>query len=172
MDLQQSLRPRHQPQGRPPTTGFAPGAVAMAGKAGGHGRGIEEQQQPGPHTAKNPSMGLLTRRWKLDSRRVGRTGLSGGDRIGSGPRELNVAARASREHHPWWIRRERFQTAAKPRAGLGRSAPDQPQPAGGPRSRGTREALPILLNLAATGISQLQTWQRQVLAKRPAEQTV
>ena len=34
------------------------------------------------------------------------------------------------------------------------------------------EALPTLLNLAASGISQLQTWQRQVLAKRPGEQTV
>jgi hypothetical protein len=31
---------------------------------------------------------------------------------------------------------------------------------------------PTLLELAATGISQLQAWQRQVLAKRPAEQTV
>jgi hypothetical protein len=51
-------------------------------------------------------------------------------------------------------------------------SPDQPQPAGCPRSRGPREALPTLLNLAATGISQLQTRQRQVLAKRPAEQTV
>ncbi len=51
-------------------------------------------------------------------------------------------------------------------------SPDQPQPACCPRSRGPREALPTLLNLAATGISQLQTRQRQVLAKRPAEQTV
>jgi ribonuclease PH len=36
----------------------------------------------------------------------------------------------------------------------------------------SRPCFPTLLNLAATGISQLQTWQRQVLAKRPAEQTV
>ena len=29
-----------------------------------------------------------------------------------------------------------------------------------------------LLDLASTGISQLQAWQRQVLAERQAEQTV
>jgi len=36
----------------------------------------------------------------------------------------------------------------------------------------SRSELTTLLDLAATGISQLQSWQRQVLAERPAEQTV
>ena len=41
----------------------------------------------------------------------------------------------------------------------GDPAPDQPQPAGCWRA-------------LRCGISQLQAWQRQVLAERPAEQTV
>ena len=59
VNLQQSLRPGHQSQRGSPTAGFAPGAVAMAGEAGGHRREDGERQQPRPQAAIDPSTGSL-----------------------------------------------------------------------------------------------------------------
>jgi hypothetical protein len=86
----------------------------------------------------------------------GQVGSSGGDRIESRPRELNVAAQASSAHHPWWIRRECSRTGAKPRTGLAPTnlePPDQRLPP--PElSRHTRVLCSVCLEV------QVPRWRR------------
>jgi len=63
-----------------------------------------DDNEPAPRR-RQPRNGITGEAMEAGFRSGWEAGLSGGDRIRSGPRELNVAAQASSAHHPWWIRR-------------------------------------------------------------------